>query len=197
MTMKTNKDVEEAYKSFTDELDLWKEQFEKEHPFYNWFDIVMGEYFGIKNIASWSPHQIFENPLKVIQDIGREIRWAYQRVRYGVDERASWGVGYWLMDVMPVVLKNIKGSSYGIPLSFFSEKSLQDFEPSENDSRLAAQKYDKVIEDILWGFEELKRLEDVSVYGKNGIGIDEFLRRKKLAKEKISLLIEYFYEIGD
>lgn len=169
----------------------------KKQNFYTWFDKIMNDKFGVSRIFSWSPHQIFENPVGIIRDIGYEIKWAYQRVKYGVDERASWGVGYWLMDIMPKILKRIKGSEYGVPLSFFEDDALDGSEPKESDIEIASQKYDDAIKDILWGFEEMKRLEEVKVYGKDGIGIEEYKHRMTLAKEKISILIKYFHEIGD
>jgi len=188
--------MEELEKEIEDYNKKWKHN----HPFLHAFDQMWYNCFGEDSyIAGWAPHQIFENPLGIMKDIGYEIKWAYQRVVNGVDERASWGVCYWLSETMPIVLGNVRGSKYGIPLTFFSETSPNntDGNYSEIETKMAGEKYDEVIADIKWGFEEMQRLENVQILGDGGIGLPEYQRRQKLAKDKMKLLIDYYWEIGD
>ena len=44
--------------------------------------------------------------------------WPWQRVVRGWDDRASWSVDYWLADIMPAILTQLKNDKQGIPSSF-------------------------------------------------------------------------------
>lgn len=166
----------------------------------NKFDALWYKVFGEnKNIFGIAPHCIFTNPLLVIGTIVDNVRWFYQRGVKGYDERATWDVGYFLGTNIPRILSEVKGSSYGIPFEFFPKNSIsKSGDVSDKDTELAARDYDATIALIKWGFEEMEKLRDAPVLAKhNGIGLEEFNRRQKDAKEAMKLLIDYYWSIGD
>lgn len=180
--------------------DMFKEmdiRFKKEHPFLSWYDETMYKNFGKDRwfYFSYSPHTLLIEPSEVILQALREIRWAYQRVVDGVDERASWGVGSWLNEVMPKVLMKISGSEYGTPFAFFDDAEDDSYEARKK----ADKKYDQVLIDLIWAFEEMKKLEDFDIkqYSDVKEAIADYQVREIKAKEKLKLLIDYFWEIGD
>lgn len=169
----------------------------KEHPFLNWYDNTCYKIFGKSRwfYFGYNPHVSIINPYIVFKQACREMKWAYQRVVYGVDERASWGVGFWLSDIMPKVLKKISGSEYGTPFAFYDNPDDTSYEAEKK----ANKKYDQVLIDLMWAFNEMKQLEDfeTSKYPDIETAMVEFRARESKAKEKLKLLIDYYWEIGD
>src|SRR5271157_6140443 len=49
----------------------------------------------------------------------REVKYAYQRVVRGWDDRAVWSIDYWLDDKMPAMLRKLKEDKHGIPGDMF------------------------------------------------------------------------------
>jgi hypothetical protein len=45
------------------------------------------------------------------------VRWAYQRVRYGYDDRAIWSLDTYLADWVPTVLRRMKDCGYPAELA--------------------------------------------------------------------------------
>lgn len=187
-------------KTFEEEVEEFEEKFKKEHPFYFRFDNFWYSIFGENSSLSggWTPHQIFENPFAIARDFLYDVKWFFQRCFFGFDDRAIRDVGYFMGNYIPKILGKVKGSKYGIPISFYSENAISESgDVSQKDDELAAKNYDDTIALIKWGFEELEVLRKIPVYGENGIGIEEFRRREKDAKEAAGLLIKYYWEIGD
>jgi hypothetical protein len=185
-----------TYKNVDEMWDDLKKDFKTNHPFSYWFDGVFEDvdFFG------YAPHVILTEPLKVIHAGMLRIKWAYQRVYRGFDDRATWGVSYWLNDLMPKILREMKGSEVGIPMSFFDEECDKNGRYTEEQELKASQKYDKVISDLIWAFEEMKRLDDYEFDYKNKTpkqNMREYQKMIKDAKRKMELLITYYHEIGD
>lgn len=187
--------ISEVFKTSEEMFASFDERFKRNHPFYNWFNELW--YKNVSGgIMGYSPHVIFSDPWDVVSETGRRIKWAYQRVYRGWDDRATWGVGYWLIEYMPGILSSIKGSQYGIPATFFSDDDI-----NMADNNAAAKKYDKVLADLIDGFNEMKQLQDFDFDYRSKKTKDksfrEYKKKEKEAKEKLKLLVEYFWEIGD
>ena len=175
-------------------------RWEAEHPILNWYDNMMYGWLGENHwiFFGYAPHVLLIDPIAVLRQLLHEIKWAYQRVAYGVDERASRGVGYWLTETMPKVLSRIKGSKFGTPFTFYNNIK-SSYYPSESEIEEAGKKYDQTIIELLWAFNEMKKLEDfdVSQYKNIKVATAEYKKREKEAKKKLKLLIDYYWEIGD
>jgi len=184
------------YKDADEMFEAFRKEFKDEHPFLYWFD----DKFDGVGLFGYAPHMILSNPLEVLDAGWDRVKWAYQRVYRGYDDRATWGISYWLNDMMPKILSQMKGSAYGIPMAFFNEEMDDDGNYTEEEETKASERYDKVIADLIWAFEEMKRLEDFEFDYKNKTvkqNMAEYNKRMKEAKKKMGLLIEYYYEIGD
>ena len=189
-----NGDPSIHYQSAEEMFADFEIKFKKEQPFFYWFDEFYYKYIG-KSIGGYSPHVIFTDFFDILRKWGYELKYAYQRVRYGYDDTWVWGVGYKLNDIMPNVLRNIKEKKQGIPMRFFDN---DDF--SDGASDLAEERYDKVLDDLIFAFEEMKILQDYEFDWKNKTpkqNTKEYKDREKVAKKKLKLLVDYYWEIGD
>lgn len=132
-----------------------------------------------------------------LKQIFREIKWAYQRVYRGWDDRATWGIGYWLSDKVPDILRHMKGSKVCVPARFFEDDEIDN--PDEHIDA-ASTRYDWTINEIAEGFDILREnangfwFDEGDTYENN---INRCHEKEKIGMEKASLLFEYFWDIGD
>lgn len=132
-----------------------------------------------------------------IKDAWNQIRWTYQRVVNRYDERVAWGVGYYLNDVMPEILQHIKTHKQGVPAIFF--KDVEDVDISDDERKKAEDKFDSVLDELTWAFEEMKWLQeewDIKDYPDAKKAMTDYRKRERLAKAKLHLLIDYYWELG-
>lgn len=194
---KVIKNYETAEEFFYD----MNKDFEREHKFYNWFNKFYEKRTGIDNILGYSPHMIFDSPISILHQIRDEIKWAYQRVFRGWDDRASWGIGYWLNDIMPDILRMALEKGQGIPITFFDkEPDLQDGNYSRPQELKAEIRMRNTYLDLISAFKEMKELEDYQFDWKNKTqkqNLKEYSDKMKSAKKKLRLLIDYYWELGD
>ena len=57
----------------------------------------------------------FINPIKHIKRWGRNIKHAYQRIRYGYCDRDVWSIDWWFLSVIPNMLEDLKETTHGYP----------------------------------------------------------------------------------
>lgn len=192
-----NNEVVERFETIDDMFEAMDERWEKKHPFLNWFDNMMYEKFGESKwfYFGYSPHVLLIDQRSILKQLSYEIKWAWQRVVDGVDERASWGVCYWLNETMPKVLRRSILNRHGVPITFYNNPE----DTSTESQTEAIRRYEKVMLDLLKGFEEMKELEDFDTtkYPDIETAISEFQKKEKEAKNKLHLLIDYYWEIGD
>ena len=55
------------------------------------------------------------NPFKLVRRWGRNIKYAYQRIRYGYCDRDIWSIDSWFLGVFPNMLEDLKGTTHGYP----------------------------------------------------------------------------------
>jgi len=94
-----------------------------------------------------------------------EVRFAWQRVFRGWDDRAVWSIDYWLDAKMPDMLRRLKDTKHGIPSSMFTpEDYIPQGEwqgnPSEEGMARAEVRWDAVMDKIIAGFEASRRIKE-------------------------------------
>lgn len=133
-----------------------------------------------------------ERPDYLWYDLTNPIKWAWQRVFRGWDDRAVWGVDAYLAELMPQLLRKLKEDKQGIPISFFVDP----FEDITPEAEAAAQaNWGAVLDEMIAGFEAAERHINANYRRDipNGfIDTDEVLTARAL-----SLLKEYFFDLWD
>ena len=82
--------------------------------------------------------------LRLIKQIGRDIRWSHQRIWKGYCDHDLFSIDYWFMKLMPRMLKDFKETRHGSPVRpdypahavFLDEKEREQDVHSEWDSKL-------------------------------------------------------------
>jgi len=90
-----------------------------------------------------------------LKNFFRQIKWAWQRVFQGWDNRVTWDIGYYLAENMPDWLEKLKEDKAGIPISMFTEEELSDSSGhiSDEAEEQARKRWDDVLTEIIIGFE--------------------------------------------
>lgn len=55
------------------------------------------------------------NPLKNVKRWGRNIKYAYQRIRYGYCDKDVWSIDWWFLSVVPNMLEDLKNTAHSYP----------------------------------------------------------------------------------
>jgi len=116
----------EIYKELTDDtFEKWDKEWKKEHPIRYWVDKKL---FKGRGLFGYSASHALMSPHVLIADLGREIKWAWQRVFRGWDDRISWSIDGYLDDMLPLWLERLKKYSHGVPGLLFKE---EDYIPND------------------------------------------------------------------
>ncbi len=57
------------------------------------------------------------NPVRIIKRWKRNMKNAYQRIRYGYCEKDVWSIDWWFLNVVPNMLEDLKKTAHGYPNS--------------------------------------------------------------------------------
>ena len=141
-----------------------------------------------------SRHSVFEaashhyaNPLEALQQFCRNIKYAYQRVKYGYCDRDVWDIDDWFLDIVPDMLEDLRITSHGYP------SILAESDSEETISEEATQKWDDILSEMAYLLREASentcskknRYED-----QVDIARDEFSRKYGILGEKLRTLKE-------
>jgi hypothetical protein len=155
-------------------FDDWQKDFEKRHPILNKIDLL----FKDTGYAGYAPHHIVTHPWIILEEWGRQIRWAWQRVFQGWDERVIWSIDYHLAEMIPLWMRQLKRDKMGAPFMAYRDEDLQNLgEISKHADELAIMLYDDVLEDIALGFESYIKMDNL---------INPKLPEYKLEEEKFN-----------
>ena len=173
----------------------------KKHPILNWLD----EKFP-KGYADYAIHYIITHPWEILREWKRQIKWAYQRVFRGWDDRASWHVGYHLAKIIPPIVRRLKYVGHGVPLRMYGEgeglpHDIQELGAIDKDGKYieteedkeASAKWDKILDDIAEGFESYITYEEDYMWD---IPLTEYEPYKKFL-HALDLLKEYYEDLWD
>lgn len=126
----------------------------------------------------WANHWLC-NP----DNVYRKIKWAYQRVARGWDDRVVWSVDSWLDDIMPAILRQLKKEKHGTPMQVFPtgpRYKLKDGNPNKLAEKIAIRRWEKILDQIIAGFEASKRIKDHDY--EDELGRMPFRRPKNVCK---------------
>jgi len=159
------KTKDKTFNSVEEMMDDMTNDFRKDHPVKYWIDNSL---FPDKGFFGYSPHYFFSHPWVVIEFISQEIRWAWQRVFKGWDDRIVWSIDWYLAEKIPLWIQRLKETKHGTPFEMFTEQQLSNPEGISNeDTDIAREKWNVVLDKIILGFESYHKIQEKSLYEKD------------------------------
>jgi len=141
---------------------------ELDDPKYNSFLYKWG-------IGDHSLYGILKNPLCLIEDAFYQIKWAWQRVFRGWDDRVVWSIDQHLSEKIPVWLDVLKKTKSGLPATMFDEDAFQppDYSASKESWARAEEKWNKTLDIISEGFQAYIKIMNEVPQGQELIDLEE------------------------
>ena len=123
------------------------------------------------------------NPIKHIKRWGRNIRYAYQRVKYAYCDCDVWSIDWWFLNVVPNMLEDLKNTTNGYPddPDDFSQALVGIGEPAEDDDE-GMLKWKDTLSEMIFLFREANK--------------DTCTRENKYEKEYKQALAEFKKKYG-
>jgi len=150
--------IEKTYNRVEEMFEDMDKEFKRDHSIEHWIDETL---FKGRGLFSYSAHYSLTHPHVLFMDFIRQIKWAYQRVVRGFDDRASWSIDYWLNDKLPEILLQLKENCHGIPVQFFDGlEHDENYVYSKESEKIAEQKWNEELDKMITGFFAAKQIDD-------------------------------------
>jgi hypothetical protein len=167
-------------KSIVEQMEEGDSEWEKEHPISNWID----KQFPNESLCGYRASYTLTHPWIFIKEGTSQIRWAWQRVFVGYDERVIWSIDLYLAKMIPLWLKELKDGKHGCPMICFRDCELSSVDgTSEKSQKRARKEYENILANIIEGFEAYEKSNGDFFFDK---------KKEKLFKNAMSLFVEYF-----
>jgi len=104
----------------------------------------------------YNKRHYFAHPHKFIEGIYLNLKWAWQRVFRGWDDRVVWCIDGYLFEMLPIWLRRLKEDKHGVPLWCFEAVDArynENHEWNNGDFDKAEQHFNFVIDKMIEGFE--------------------------------------------
>lgn len=125
------------------------------------------------------------NPIYAIprffSNVKREIRWGWQRLFRGFDDRFYWGLYCEISEIVPKVTKWMRKNGHGCPNELFDKNNKKD----------ECWKWNEILLKIEKGFEALKKMDECPWNRK------EYKKLEKIYNEGTKLFLKYFRSLWD
>lgn len=181
--------------SIEERFDKWKKEFKDEHPIYWWIDNVL--FSNEKGLFGYAPHHALTHPHVLLSDLADQIKWVYQRVVRGWDDRAVWSVDYWLDDIMPDILKQLKEDKRGTPIAMYEGFDYDDnYSFSDEQDRIAKKRWDSELDKMIVGFIASKELENFDFEDSNDYKI-KYDMLEEIRKNGMLSFVEHYKSLWD
>lgn len=125
-----------------------------------------------------------------IKDLLLEVKWAYQRVVRGWDDRVVWSVDCWLNGIMPSILTRLQEDKLGTPSVFFAD--LQNV--TEQDEVEARKLWQLELQKMIDGFKASQDLIDLKYDWKDPSQKDKL---EKTFNEGMESFVRYYHSLWD
>ncbi len=120
-----------------------------------WFDNL----FPSSGFSGYSPFYAFTHPHKIVEFCFDEIKYAWQRVFRGWDDRVIWSVDIYLTEKVPLWLKELQDCKVGVPIRFFENP--EKIEYSNEEHKIARDNWNKELQVMIDGFSASKKIHDL------------------------------------
>ena len=138
----------------------------------------------------------FQTSIRAIKDFPSEVKWFYQRGSRGWSDRSAWSIDTWLVDNLIPMLERLKNNKYGTPTSMYrdDEGYGTDLNFTEEADRLAEQRWDNVLSEIIYGLKCAKKIQDLD-YDYKETELTEMLN--KSSKRSFELIGKHLFSLWD
>lgn len=144
------KDDPEIYESFDEMMEKHEANKSKFEKFIHKHDIL------------WKIRAFFYNILEHPEDLQQWIKHAYQRVTRGWSDRDVWSLDWHLAEILPPMLRRLKETKHGVPLSAFRTSDPTDENGCHTDEamKLAEARFNKDLDSIIHTFEVAQLIQE-------------------------------------
>lgn len=112
-------------------------------------------------IAGYRASYSLTHPWVIVEHVRLEIKWAWQRVFRGWDDRVVWSIDCHLAKNIPHWINSLKNDKCGIPVSIYEEGDFdENWSTSKESDERAKKKYDLILDQISEGFESYLEMDD-------------------------------------
>jgi hypothetical protein len=192
MTKKDGK-LDESYEMSTISFDDWKKEFDEweEHRprILKWIDSWNGG-----SLLGSRPTYTLTHPLKALEEIVRQIKWAKQRVFRSWDDRVCWSIDQHLSEMIPQWVRQLKKVRHGVPGIMFQKEDYDKdgYNLSNKMVDKRGKEFDEILEKIAKGFES-----HLKTYDRYDYESDEYKKLQSEFDEGFDLLKKYFETLWD
>ena len=89
-----------------------------------------------------------------------QARWAWQRVVRGWDDRVIWSIDLWLVERLPIWLRELKNSPHQFVPASLIPFHTDDWEEDEEELDRLYQEWLNILDEMIEGFEAAQKLID-------------------------------------
>ena len=176
-------------KEFIKRLD---ESDAKKFHILKWIDKLFGG-----NLFGYAPHYSLTHPHVLFMDLCGHINWAWQRVYRRWDDRAAWSIDYWLNEIMPDIISQLKRNTHGTPMSFYEGfPHDKNFDYSDEDESKARELWNAELDKMIAGFVASKRMHELEYKTKEQFE-REYEILESIFKNGMKSFTEYYHSLWD
>lgn len=124
------------------------------------------------------------------EDIEREIKFAIQRVQRKYDDSVSWSVDYYLNEIMPPILRQLKDAKGGTPCSFFPDNYGRSNNYDKQIEEKAQADWNAELDKMIAAFEIAKKIEDEWIFDKNAF-------EYKIFEDGMQSFVKHYFSLWD
>ena len=97
----------------------------------------------------------FENPWEKCKRYVKNIKFAYQRIRYGYCDKDVWSIDWWFLNIMPNMLDDLRKTAHGYPVDLAEScNNVQVLGMDEEQEEKAIAEWDSILSEIAFLFRE-------------------------------------------
>ena len=171
-----------------DTFARWDREWKEEHPICNWIDekVLRG-----KGIAEHRGSYSLTHPWIIIEYAYREVKYAFQRAFRGWDDTVIWSIDWYLAEMIPIWMRQLKKDTHGIPSMLFREgddeviDGIYTTKPEAMER--AGKEWDAIMEAVAVGFESYIAKEEYKFETK-----DREVELTRKIEEGLDLFRKYF-----
>ena len=130
----------------------------------------------------------FYRKFRAIKLFPREVKWFIQRGKRGYADCDTWGIDYYLVDIIPKMIKRLRENYQGIPTCLYAKDDWDENWQitAEGADDRASEKWNKILDEIMVAFKLMKKELDCEKLTKEEI---------KIKNKGVKQLYKYFYHL--
>jgi hypothetical protein len=144
----------------------------------------------------YGPWWLLRHPWLAVPEIGRRIKWAWQRVFRGWDDRVTWSIDGYLNEHMPEWLRALRDEDTGVPMCLYGEAEWESMahakRPPEGAADRAHARWHAILNRMIAGFEAGHKLDECGYQND-----DERAQLEAQLDDGLRLFATYYRDLWD